>query len=339
MFLPSNCCPRLPAAGDNALAQVDTGNGTAPHHFFGFDWKPCSQVGNWAAAADARPARFQLLGKAAAGRAEWANVSIQAFPATQCDGKPCFLEGSPMGRCAGAPDYSSKPCGGAYTQTCFSLLSAAKANGASPAAAAAAVMRYGDAVQLQDGPAFGRRFLSPETATFSVAHSHMHTTTWTLVDPDDVNSTAVFAGGAFALRPGGVPPPYLPPAPPAPGRHSSARPNRTLYLSHSENLAMDARTNGTVRASTDGGTSWPWTFQVTKDEAAQPGTVFTRQAFGYSCLSAVPANSSFGRAPRPGFIGLLWESSAPDCQRADASCAVKFSAVPRLGAAGWVHNS
>ena len=81
----------------SVLAQVDTGNGTAPHHFFGFDWKPCNPVGNWAAAATARPARFQLLDKAAAGRAEWPNGSIQAFPATECDGKPCFLEGSPMG--------------------------------------------------------------------------------------------------------------------------------------------------------------------------------------------------------------------------------------------------
>ena len=162
---------------------------------------------------------------------------------------------------------------------------------------------------------------------------------WTLVDSSDENSTAVFGGGAFSLKPGIHAPPFLPPPPPPTG----VRQQRTLYLSHSENLAMTGRTNGTVRASVDNGVTWPYTFQATTDNAPHAGTVFDRQAFGYSCLTNMPRHSQFVG----GFLGLLWETSTPDCSAADASCAVKFSVVPQLCEAGggegacdaWQHRA
>jgi len=189
-------------------------------------------------------------------------------------------------------------------------------------AGATAPLRYGDAVIFQDSTAEGGKLLNPDNARFTTGAA-TSLLAWTLVSVADPNSTSLFVGGAFALRPGVTPPPY-PNPPPTP--HDAG--NKTLYLAHSENLEFSSRTNGTVRASKDGGITWPWTFRAT---VGVNGSAFTRQAFGYSCLSRLPAHSPF---PWGKFIGMMWESSTTDCTGDDASCTIKFSVVPAAPAEG-----
>lgn len=246
--------------------------------------------------------------------------------------RPCFLEGSAVGpgqRCNGAPDYADYTCGAhggsglPGSNTCFDIL---PLPGAVPRP-----LRYGDAVLVRDGVIFGGLYLNATVARFTAdlgkapEAAAARAMAWTLVNPANITSLAVFTGGAFSLRPGfGVPPPSPP------------RAGRTIYVSHSENLGMMQRTNGTIRASTDGGITWPHMFQVTRDPAgsggmAKAGLVFDRQAFGYSCLTALPVHSQFQSG---GYFGLLWETSTTDCQTTDASCAVKFSVIPQICEAG-----
>ena len=103
---------------DISAVSVPLVNTTQAKNYFGYDWKPCRMPtahGNWASEPTAaNRGTFQLLEKEPAGRVSWLNASIQAMPATQCQGKPCFLEGSAAGagsRCDGAPDYADAPCG------------------------------------------------------------------------------------------------------------------------------------------------------------------------------------------------------------------------------------
>ena len=72
------------------------------------------------------------------------------------------------------------------------------------------------------------------------------------------------------------------------------------------------RFNGVVSRSSDGVTFHPIV------------NVSVGEEFGYSSLTQL--NSTH--------LGLLWETSTPDCSAADASCAVKFSVVPQLCEAG-----
>ena len=103
---------------DISAVSVPLVNTTQAKNYFGYDWKPCRTPGTthgWASEPTAaNQGTFQLLEKGPAGRVSWLNASIQAMPATQCQGKPCFLEGSAAGagsRCGGAPDYADAPCG------------------------------------------------------------------------------------------------------------------------------------------------------------------------------------------------------------------------------------
>ncbi len=231
--------------------------------------------------------------------------------------------GSIPAGCHGAASYSNLECGcqnGTYVSTCLDLL---------PLLPGTSTLRYGDAVLVRAASA---KFLNPVDGRFTASVGNA-SSAWTLVSVVDSNATQPFVGDAFALRPGVTHLPYAPPPPPTRGN------KKTLYLSHSENLNFDSRTNGTVRASTDGGTTWPWKFRVT---IGVSGSVFSRQAFGYSCLSQLPARSPFGA--KADAIGMLWESSTPDCVGDDASCAIKFSVVPAVpsndgeDANGWFYR-
>jgi hypothetical protein len=69
---------------------------------------------------------------------------------------------------------------------------------------------------LREPLALGGLFLSNINATFSVPPPPINTTTttaeettWTIVDAANPNSTAVFTGGAFALRADGKQPPFV----------------------------------------------------------------------------------------------------------------------------------
>eukprot|EP01046_Picozoa_sp_COSAG06_P003570 COSAG06_NODE_140_length_22325_cov_187.593404_19_plen_782_part_01 len=306
-----------------------------------FAWRPeknmpCAgsgtEVRRWGSTPTATGSALVVGGRAGTNRtarASWANLSI-----TSASGAGLWIEGggAAPGQCGGAASYSDIECGahlpgktGSYASTCFDLLPLHLGTGRP--------LRYGDAVLLQEHD--GGKFLNPADARFTATSAAGAAAAWTLVSaerPDSTNSTATFEGAAFALRPGVRPPPYGPPSSP------TARANRTLFLSHSENLEFTSRTNGTVRASGDGGISFPWVFRAT---LGTRGSVFSRQAFGYSCLSPMPARSPFGNGA---FIGMLWESSTTDCTGMDASCAVKFSVVPGVPASatdtdgGWVYQ-
>lgn len=302
-----------------------------------FAWRPerntpCvgagTEVRRWGSTATAIGSTFMLGGNVSrTSRVLWANLSITSNDASA---RGLWLEGAPGpshgGKCSGAASYSSIECGavghstGRYTSTCFDLV---------PLHAGAPPLRYGDAVLLQESPSESGQYLNPADACFT-AMSASSSAAWTLVSVAQLNSTAAFVGGAFALRPGVKPFAPLPPPP---------RMNKTLYLSHSENTNFTSRTNGTVRASDDGGLTWPWTFRAT---IGTTGSVFSRQAFAYSCLSSMPAHSPFGTGA---FLGMLWESSTTDCTGMDASCAIKFSVVPGVPSAdsdnsnGWTHRT
>lgn len=244
----------------SAISVEDAETQPGAHIFFAKDWSGSKHVTggctseNWASSLNNSIARFQLNRKTQAGQSTWPNVSIQGLPSTACPGpvgETCFLEGSAHnGSCRGSPSYADLGCNGKlrgnlYTFTCFNIMPAQAPGGSGRLPA----MRYGDAVAVQDDSFFGGHFLDSNLSTFSQPVIGPQTT-WTLVNPQDANSTAVFTGGAFSLRPGRHPPPYSPPA-------LLSRRNRTIYLSHSENLgpgtphAQGPRTNGTVRASTD----------------------------------------------------------------------------------------
>ena len=97
---------------DISAVSVPLVNTTQAKNYFGYDWKPCSMPGTthgWASEPTAaNQGTFQLLEKEPAGRVSWLNASIQAMPATQCQGKPCFLEGSAAGagsRCGEPSKY------------------------------------------------------------------------------------------------------------------------------------------------------------------------------------------------------------------------------------------
>jgi hypothetical protein len=333
----------VPAAV-SLLAVAEPSHAGAMHNYFRTNWKPCTQSeGGWATNIERQstfvistpPPQPQQLPPPLPlpGRQSWANVSIAATPTSTI-----YLEGPDSVACAGNPDYSSVRCnaqfhGALYTSTCFDLLPL------SPAAAAP--IKYGDSVVLRDPAKYGGRYLNPASGSFDL--DSRAAAGWTLVDAAAPNSTAVFVGAAFALRPGAHPPPYTPPPPP----RSPNRPNRTLYLSHPENLAMTGRTNGTVRASVDGrGVHWPWTFQATLDTHPHAPSVYARQAFGYSCLTAMPAGPDSGSPfDSSKYLGLLWESSTNDCAATDASCVVKFSVVPMIprdeprASTAWSHRA
>jgi hypothetical protein len=309
-------------AAVSMLAVVDHTSDEA-HNYFKTNWKSCTQsTGGWASTISKREgSTFVIVSATTAatvptGRQSWHNISIAATLRSKV-----YLEGPGNAACHGNADYSSMRCNaktakGVYTSTCFDLLPISFNTGAT--------MHYGSAVVLRAPVSMdGGKYLNPTTGAFDLDSSTA--AGWTLVSAVAPNSSDIFVGGPFALRPGVHPPPYTPPPPP----RSPTPPNRTLYLSHPENLAMTGRTNGTVRASTDGGRNWDWTFQVTLDRHPHAPSVFARQAFGYSCLTAMPSVATSPFNPDQ-YIGLLWESSTNDCTGTDASCAVKFSVVPMI---------
>lgn len=312
----------------SALAVIDS-NASMAHNYFRTNWRPCSQSdGGWATDISVRSgSTFVIVAPASSdskGRQSWPNVTIGASATSKI-----FLEGPGSASkppCYGNPDYSSVQCNShyptgstnVYTSTCFDLLPLSPTG--------SGVLRYGSPVVLREPGKDGGSFLNPLSGAFDT--QSRASAGWTLVSvAAPQTGVGVFTGEAFALRPGVHPPPYTPPPPP----RLPTRPNRTLYLSHPENLAMTGRTNGTVRASTDGGKSWPWTFQATLDLHPNAGSVFSRQAFGYSCLTAMPPReTSASPFDDSKYVGLLWESSSNDCTGTDASCSVKFSVVPMI---------
>eukprot|EP01043_Picozoa_sp_COSAG02_P026156 COSAG02_NODE_1498_length_12281_cov_14.846741_12_plen_339_part_00 len=266
-----------PSSAVSALAVVEH-NHNVPRNYFKTNWKPCAESdGGWAAGIS-EPAgsifvvvpspSINITGRneLSAGRPSWPNVTIGASLKSKV-----FLEGGKPLTCHGNPDYSSQRCnadfppGHDYTSTCFDILPLKPGD--------TATITYGSTVLLREPMSFSGRYLNPASGMFDLETGGA-AAGWTLVSALSPNSTDVFLGGPFALRPGVHPPPYSPPPPPG----APSRPNRTLYLSHPENLAMTGRTNGTVRASVDGGLTWPWTFQVTLDLHPQAGSVFSRQA-------------------------------------------------------------
>lgn len=268
-----------PSSAVSALAVIDNHNDVA-HNYFKTNWKACAEsTGGWAAEiSETTGSSFVVVSPTATtaknvdgGRTSWPNITIAASFQSKI-----YLEGSADLKCHGNPDYSSKRChanfppGHEYTSTCFDMVPVIPGD--------TAIIKFGSTVLLREPMIFGGEYLNPESGAFDLAKGGV-AAEWTLVSALDPNSTDVFTGGPFALRPGAHPPPYTPPPPPSP----ATRPNRTLYLSHPENLAMTGRTNGTVRASVDGGHTWPWTFQVTLDQHPQAGSVFSRQAVRELC--------------------------------------------------------
>ena len=84
----------------------------------------------------------------------------------------------------------------------------------------------------------------------------------------------------------------------------------SLSLSHSLKVffsnpaSTTRRANGMVRASIDGGRTWPRSLRV------------TQAAFAYSCLALVPQR---------GQLGLLWETSMDPSVCVGESCQTVFS--------------
>ena len=107
-----------------------------------------------------------------------------------------FVAGCHLSACAGgAVGYSTRR----NLSTRFSLVPAGGR------------LRYGSPCSLKSLALDA--YLSP-AASFDAADASARTGLWTLVDPDDLNSTRAFGGGLFALRLGRTPPPY-PADPPA----------------------------------------------------------------------------------------------------------------------------
>lgn len=120
-----------------------------------------------------------------------------------------------------------------------------------------------------------------------------------------------------------------------------------VYFSHNQflgNMTGDEsdshtwslrRSNGTVRASTDGGRSFKSVLRVTHDDNLRGGVRSPIQGFGYSCLSAMPTGENGTRSRRlwEGYIGLLFETATPDSVPSLGGVSVSklvFSMVPRL---------
>lgn len=80
--------------------------------------------------------------------------------------------------------------------------------------------------------------------------------------------------------------------------------------------STEKRVNGVIRASEDGVHWSPATQSVFEG------------AFGYSCLTAMPPNTS----TQEPMVGLLWESDGPQCAAPNgkfgSSCRTLFSAFP-----------
>ncbi len=73
--------------------------------------------------------------------------------------------------------------------------------------------------------------------------------------------------------------------------------------------STSGRVHGEVRRSDDGGRTWAHSWEVTGESGA----------FAYSCLTHVPT---------PSEVGLLWETTAPDCT--GPSCQMLFSTITVL---------
>ena len=104
--------------------------------------------------------------------------------------------------CGGNPDYSSVPCSShypagsadAYTSTCFDLLPLSRGG------SGGAALRYGSTVVLREPRKYGGAYLNPRSGAFDTPSRAL--AGWTLVSVAAPQSTAVFTGEAFALRPG-----------------------------------------------------------------------------------------------------------------------------------------
>eukprot|EP00037_Helgoeca_nana_P006337 m.58457 g.58457 ORF g.58457 m.58457 type:complete len:772 (+) comp17225_c0_seq1:86-2401(+) len=93
-------------------------------------------------------------------------------------------------------------------------------------------------------------------------------------------------------------------------------PAQPIYFSHpfQHNAAANTRSNGTLFASIDNGTSFHPLTNIGDGSPSERAT----QAFAYSCLSATDD---------AGGVGLLYETGDATCSHASASCKIKFTQV------------